>query len=1529
MTMLKRLLISCRLMLSIFFSVIFICAIVAPNSYAAIENLSLDHLSVDDGLSQGSINSIIQDKTGFIWLATENGVNIYDGNKVRQLPGPDNSFEDIAIYNVLEDENGLIWLNVDGRKLYSYNPKTDSYQHIPIKLAQGFDYYITDLINDYDNKIWLLTSKTLGVYNQVTNEYQQVIDLESELAGNLSLFQMSLYDGVIYLASKIGVFAYDIEKNDWKKLPQIQADHTKQSNSEELNKIYTVHADNNHTLYLGSFDGFYAINVAQIKAYIAGESTLPNYQQLIENMAAWQTLLDGEMLYVASDKGLYAVNTLNNSSEFLFGFSDFFDNITDDNIKALIKDNHGVFWLGSNSVGVYQWNPQKELVKNYGYKRNNPASLSYNEVWHALPDSLNNDFLWVATSNGLNLIDLVRQRVTPFLVNSDSKSIYTTSHIYSLVTLTPEQLLVSTAQGVLLFDKKQEKILALPFSDEINQLLAVEQFDILKEGDFLWLTNEKGIFKINLITYQIDTLAEITKQFSPERLLYFLGSLPNSDWFLLTSNDGLWGFNVNTREFLQLYQLEGILAGENVYIDNWAIDKNQVLWLSFSGKGLIGLTLPDFKEKYFYHKANSIIENNVYGVMADESGDIWFSSHNGIFMLDSDNQHISHFTRKNGLGATEFNARAYAKLADGSFVYGSMEGLSIFDPLKLKKIHDNENVTVKVTAVELLSRDLILPLVIENNAVINLNHDDVGIRIDFSTFSYGNENSITYKYHLTGQDNIDFPASREAHVTFPSLASGKHTLSIQAKSPYTGEYSSPVYIKFNVGFAPWRSPLAILFYSIALILMAVTWYRYRKIQQQLLLDVHEQVKYRENRLQLALTGSNSEVWDWQADENLMFGKRIALDLGYREKALFYSLEEHVALIHPEDHNNFIHCWQLFISSANLKDNFSCTYRLKTSDGQWFWYKDLGKIVAVDVNNHPIRVTGSYTNITESRANEERAQYYGDAFQQTQDWVFIIDEKISRITANQSMRAVFDWPEEEFDFSDKLLGVSQKRYSFYRKLMLSLKEGEHWRGEELIVTANKDEYHVIINVTVGLSSVTNALHYLFVLTDISAQKSAESELRLLANYDHLTGLPNRTLLLERIKHAIDFSNRRDTSIAVFFIDLDRFKQVNDSLGHDFGDLLLREITKRLQGALRIDDTVARIGGDEFVVLLESFANENQLGRIAEKVINTIGQPVDLDGNLVSVGASVGIALYPSDGINSDELLRHADVAMYHAKQAGKGNFQFYTAQMNVEAMDRLNKESALKLAVKNNEFINHYQPIIDAYTGKAVGVEMLMRWQTPTGLVPPNDFIPLSEELNLIITMTEVALEQVCKDLKEWHTIRPEFYVSVNLSVQHFVEADIVSYINELLARYQLPAEILRVEITESSLILQPENAITTMDKLSTLGVTIALDDFGTGFSSLSYLKKLPLDIIKIDRSFVSGIGINEADEAIVDTTLVLAKRLNMHCIAEGVETVEQLNYLVAKQCHYIQGYLYSKPRPAEEIMQNLLIDKMELISTNS
>ena len=561
-----------------------------------------------------------------------------------------------------------------------------------------------------------------------------------------------------------------------------------------------------------------------------------------------------------------------------------------------------------------------------------------------------------------------------------------------------------------------------------------------------------------------------------------------------------------------------------------------------------------------------------------------------------------------------------------------------------------------------------------------------------------------------------------------------------------------------------------------------------------------------------------------------------------------------------------------------------------------------------------------------RAVQERALYYGDAFKQTKDWVLIISENFTRVTANKSLRDVFGWSEEEFKFSYDILGLSRKRKRFYKEILSTLKEGEHWQGEELIQVKNGEEYHVIIKINVSKNEATNDLHYVFIFTDISAQKTAEQELRYLANYDYLTNLPNRSLLLERIKHAMAYSKRKKQSIALFFIDLDRFKQINDSLGHDYGDMLLKEITYRLSNILRVDDTVARIGGDEFVILLESFKNNSQLGKIAQKIINVIEQPVILNENTVGVGASIGIALYPDDANDSDELLRHADVAMYHAKQIGRNTFQFFTQRMNYEASARLKTESNLQAAHKNNEFINHYQPIVDAFEGKAKGVELLMRWQTKDGLIPPLSFIPIAEELGLIIPMTEAALDRGLADLKKWRKLRPKMFLSVNLSPQHLAKDSLVPYITKLLAENDLPAKALKLEVTESALISEPDKAIKTMRALSKLGVSLALDDFGTGYSSLSYLKNLPLDVIKIDRVFVSGIGEDSADEAIVDATIVLAKNLNMRCIAEGVETKEQLDYLAERECNYIQGYLYSRPIEASKITEMLEINSTELLA---
>jgi diguanylate cyclase (GGDEF)-like protein len=1487
---------------------------------AEVNNLYLKNLSVEHGLSQGTATAIFQDDEGFVWVGTENGLNMYDGYTFRRLAGPDNDFDNYGFNRIIQDKETVLWLNVLGKGLFTYNKKTDIYQKILETDPTNKDYYIVDMVEGDNNDFFIASSKTIILYNKITQKSTRLLDLSAELINIHNINEILLHQNILYIATQVGVFALNIETKIWKKLPAVTPTEisSESFNAIGSNIVYNLHISSKSTLYLGTDHGVYSLPVHDINNYLGGDFQLPAYTQITEGVSSWKFYGDGNDLYQGSHLGLSVIDTQTDTIKFLFSFNEFFDHINSNVVVSIMKDKQGSFWLGSRATGLYKWDPKLSLISNYRYKKDGKKSLSDNVVWAISESRDNPDQLWVGTANGLNLVEIGNEKVSHFLMSDNPKNNFPVVNVKEGFDKT---LWLSTAEGVVLFDIETKKLIDIPLSDEAKVFLKVEQYDFFYDRyNTLWSITRKGVNRVSLTTGEVDPLNDMTATIDEEKISRILGYLPNSEKMLFATNNSLWFFDLETRKSTKIYQQLNIKETEWAYLESWVVDTKGILWFSFYSKGLVGIDSETYEQKYFYHKGNSIVGNNIYGLLVDPEGDIWYSSHNGIYMIDAETHHIRNFGISDGLIGKEFNGGAFYAMDNHNFAYGAMNGLSIFDPLTLKKKNYGEKLSVHATNIDVLSRDLALPFVLSNGDTVKLNYDDVGIRIDFSPLTYNNTNNILFEYKLQGADNISYPLTTENYITFPSLPSGAHSLVVRIQSTETKKYSEAFVINFVVQYAPWSSPLAYLVYVVLLLTLFMLWHAKRQQNTRLLLAAHEEVKYRENRLQLALTGSNSEVWDWQSDDNLMFAKRASEELGYSDLKYSYSFKKHLSLIHKDERELFHSRWLQFLAAADIKTSFSCSYRMKKFNGQWLWFKDLGKIVATDITGKPTRITGAYTNITQSLADAERAHFYGEAFKKTKDWVLIISDNFSRVIANESLREAFAWQDEEFAFDAKLFGLTNDRFSFYQTLFSHFKAGDDWRGEELIKTEAGEEYHVILTVSASLNESTNSIYFVCIFTDISAQKHAEKELRYLANYDYLTDLPNRSLLLDRIKHAMDYSARISESIALFFIDLDRFKQVNDSLGHDCGDLLLQEVTKRLKAVLRVDDTIARIGGDEFVVLLESFRGHGQLGRIAQKVITAIGEPVTLNGNTISVGASIGIALFPEDAKNSDELIRHADVAMYHSKQLGRNTFQFYTPRMNVEASERLYAESTLKLAFENNEFINHYQPIVDSYQGKAIGAELLLRWQSGDKLIQPDAFIPLSEDLGLIIPMTEAAILRGVIDLKKWRAIRPNIYLSINLSVQHFLEDNLIPYLKNILQTHNLPAEALKFEVTESMFISDPDKAISTMKALDKLGVVLALDDFGTGYSSLSYLKKLPLKILKIDRSFVSGIGINSADEAIVAATLVLAKNLKMVCIAEGVENEIQLKFLGEKHCHLIQGYLYSKAVESAKIEQYLQAD---------
>ncbi|NVN91029.1 MAG: EAL domain-containing protein [Desulfuromonadales bacterium] len=433
-------------------------------------------------------------------------------------------------------------------------------------------------------------------------------------------------------------------------------------------------------------------------------------------------------------------------------------------------------------------------------------------------------------------------------------------------------------------------------------------------------------------------------------------------------------------------------------------------------------------------------------------------------------------------------------------------------------------------------------------------------------------------------------------------------------------------------------------------------------------------------------------------------------------------------------------------------------------------------------------------------------------------------------------------------------------------------------------------------------------------DITERKQNEEQLEFLATHDELTGLANRALLQDRLAQSLRYAHRSGRILAVLLIDLDRFKIINDSLGHDFGDKLLGSVAVRLQQVVREADTVARLGGDEFVVLLSEVADPDDVGVLATRILRNLAEPHRIDGREITVIASLGISLYPKDSDNGATLIRNADIAMYRAKREGGGSFSFFAPEMNQRAIETMELENALRQALERDEFCLYYQPKVDLASGRITGCEALARWQHPQrGVVSPNDFIPLAEETGLIVPLGTWVLQEACRQAKAWQDQGlPGVSAAVNLSARQFRKGDLPQLVQEILQKTGLDPCWLELEMTESMVMDDPDKAIAIMDKLKHIGARLSLDDFGTGYSSFSSLSRFPIDHLKIDRSFVTDIVTNPNSATIATSIIAMAHRMRLKVIAEGVETEAQLGYLRKHDCDEVQGFFFSRPLPADE-----------------
>jgi len=535
--------------------------------------------------------------------------------------------------------------------------------------------------------------------------------------------------------------------------------------------------------------------------------------------------------------------------------------------------------------------------------------------------------------------------------------------------------------------------------------------------------------------------------------------------------------------------------------------------------------------------------------------------------------------------------------------------------------------------------------------------------------------------------------------------------------------------------------------------------------------------------------------------------------------------------------------------------------------------------------------------------------YHDLFENASDLIqsVALDGKV--LFVNRAWRDTLGYDDSEIATLNIFDVISPDDHHQCRQRFESLISGDVVNSAE-VTFLRKDGCPVLVEGNVSLRFENDQPHSLrAIYRDISERKAAEVKIHQLAYYDKLTGLPNRTLLQDRLVHAIADAKRFDHHLGVMFIDLDHFKKVNDTLGHHIGDLLLQEAAQRLRDSFRENDTAARLGGDEFVVILSGYRNSVNVPHIAQKILENLARPYTIEGHELVLSGSVGIAIYPQDGTNADDLLRNADMAMYAAKGDRGDSFKFYSESMNRNAVKQLQLENGLRHAIQEDQFFICYQPQVDWESKRIVGVEALLRWNHPEyGLVSPDKFIPVAEETGLIIPIGEWVLRRACKELKQLQVeLDIELDLSVNLSGIQLEHPNIVEVILNALHESGLPSEQLELEITESVLVERTDQALKLLHEISSLGVRIAIDDFGTGYSSLSYLKNFPIDRLKIDKSFLVDILHDTDNAAIVETIIAMSRNMGLNVIAEGVEIHDQVEFLTDRSCPLMQGFLFSKP----------------------
>ena len=1484
-----------------------LCVLLAQIAWADVREFRFQRITGEHGLAQNTVSALLQDRDGYIWVATQGGLHRYDGQDYRlfeQASGDPASLPDNFVTSLAEGDPGTLWVGTNSAYVAQLDLTSGRFRRL---LPPDLDHpgepgkRVLALYFQHGHGLWVASDGGIDLLDPATGQRRSVLRHPSIASTRNSYGFASDSAGMVWATLPSGLYRID----------PVTLNVQRASN---MAGIGAVLSDRKGGLWI-SADGLYRLDPAggqpkRIPLTAPGASESDRPQRMVEDAQGrlWLTTAHSGLLRFDPDSGATIAVRANGAQS---------DTLPEDEVSALLVDRSGLLWVGTWTAGVALTDANGARFTYISDPDPAHAQRFTNRV-RSLYQATDGG-LWVGTDgDGIKRYDLGADRFTSYAaaLRAAMPASLETQDV-NVLAIRPARdggLWLATNLGLYWLDPAHSRarlqVLRIGEADPNSAPTNLRAIANAADGG-LWIgTQANGLLKLDADGKQVLQIGAGGAGGLSNAMVNCLYEDARHGLLWIGTMDGLDLLQVGNgklRHFLNDPHDPSTLSGNRVRVIYPARDGS--LWVG-THSGLNHLLLSadgGIRIRRYTVGSEADHAGTIYGILEDPRGQLWLSGNDGLARLDPVSGALRRFTVSDGLQHPEFNGGAYLRLADGRLAFGGIRGLNVFDPTKI--VDSAYAPPVVLTSLRIGSdpADRATLVALPELRFHQLDHV---LRMRFSALDYADPNAIAYRYRLEGFDPGWIDADHRPDATYTNLDAGDYVLHAQATNRDGVWSGHELRIPFAVVPPWWSSLWARIVYALLVLAAGLVVWRILRMRRRREEEYNREIQQREQQLIMALWGSGDDFWDLDLRTQTLRRSNAAGMISKLPGMEMSVAQWRTGVVHPEDIDSVEERLRQHVLGQT--DHYESQHRIRhPRTGEWITVLARGKVVERDLEGNPLRLAGTARDVSESHQNERERLIASEVLRSMTEAVSVIDLQFRFVSVNRAFTLTTGYSEDEvIGQSASLLDSTQHPPEFYRQLRETLEQTGRWSGEMWQRRKDGEEFLCSIEAVEVLEPNGDRGHYVVVLSDITERKRAEQELRYLANFDTLTGLPNRALLSERLARAIVRARRHDTMVAVLFLDLDRFKEINDSLGHTAGDRILKAVAARLLATTKPTDTVSRLGGDEFTVVVEDIASEEGALEVARRILDSFVKPLAVDDRSeITITPSIGISVYPAHGLAPTDLLKHADTAMYQAKAIGRNTYLVYTEAMETQTRQRAVVTAALRRALDRDEFQLLYQPRLSLSRGRITGVEALLRWHSEElGEMKPNDFIQIAEETGMILRIGEWVMREACRTLSQWrHEGLADVAIAVNVSVLQLLRGNICGLISAVLAETGAPVNKLELELTETMVMENAAETRNILNQLREIGVSLGIDDFGTGYSSLVYLKQLPIDMLKIDKGFIADLTSDADDEAITTTIITMAHSLGLSVIAEGVETQQQLDFLRERDCDEIQGFWLSQP----------------------